>query len=86
MSHLRSVQESKPQVYIFWQTLTVVVVKMSLHFLNMFITQWLNGNCPEWQTAPLQLVNAHLWLHGPQEVNHVNGKMEYGILQMSNAK
>ncbi|CAO4381860.1 unnamed protein product [Caenorhabditis nigoni] len=27
-SHLRSFQESKPQVYIFWQTMTAVVVKM----------------------------------------------------------
>ncbi|PIC14438.1 hypothetical protein B9Z55_026757 [Caenorhabditis nigoni] len=27
-SHLRSVQESKPQIYIFWQTITVLVVKM----------------------------------------------------------
>ncbi|CAO4381818.1 unnamed protein product [Caenorhabditis nigoni] len=28
MSHLRSVQESKPQIYIFWQTMTAVIGKM----------------------------------------------------------
>ncbi|CAP39154.1 Protein CBG22600 [Caenorhabditis briggsae] len=28
MSHLRSVQEEKPQIYIFWQTMTALVVKM----------------------------------------------------------
>ncbi|CAS01136.1 Protein CBG26702 [Caenorhabditis briggsae] len=28
MSNLRSVQESKPQIYIFWQTMTALVVEM----------------------------------------------------------
>ncbi|CAO4381861.1 unnamed protein product [Caenorhabditis nigoni] len=54
--------------------------------MPIFLAQWLNANCPEWKTAPLDLVNAHLWLQGPQEVIHVNGTMVNGILQMSNAE
>ncbi|CAO4381864.1 unnamed protein product [Caenorhabditis nigoni] len=54
--------------------------------MPIFLAQWLNANCPEWKTAPLDLVNAHLWLQEPQEVIHVNGTMVNGILQMSNAE
>ncbi|CAO4381713.1 unnamed protein product [Caenorhabditis nigoni] len=38
MSHLRSFQESKPQIYIFWQTMTALTMKVihTSYFLFMY--------------------------------------------------
>ncbi|PIC29919.1 hypothetical protein B9Z55_021336 [Caenorhabditis nigoni] len=41
MSHLRSVQESKPQIYIFWQTMTALIAKIIHTSLFIYI---LSGN------------------------------------------
>ncbi|PIC24286.1 hypothetical protein B9Z55_017683 [Caenorhabditis nigoni] len=37
MSNLRSVQELKPQVYIFWQTMTALIAKMVYTPYNIFV-------------------------------------------------
>ncbi|PIC14450.1 hypothetical protein B9Z55_026762 [Caenorhabditis nigoni] len=41
LSNLRSVQESKPQIYIFWQTMTALVVKIvyTSHLLYIYFDE-----------------------------------------------
>ncbi|CAO4375475.1 unnamed protein product [Caenorhabditis nigoni] len=47
------------------------------------LSQWLDEQCPEWQHAPLTLVNAHLRLLGPKAITLINGQVVVGTLQMA---